>query len=72
MEKKTLIVNLFGGPGTGKSTMMAAIFAELKWQNIMSEMVPEIAKKYVWRDELHLLRDQRAIFEETLKDINAI
>ena len=28
--KETLVVNLFGGPGTGKSTMMAGIFAKLK------------------------------------------
>ena len=28
--KDTLVVNLFGGPGCGKSTLMARIFAELK------------------------------------------
>ena len=28
--KDTLVVNLFGGAGVGKSTLMAKIFAELK------------------------------------------
>ena len=28
--KNTLVVNLFGGPGCGKSTLMAAIFHQLK------------------------------------------
>lgn len=32
MNKKPLIINLFGGPGTGKSTGAAYIFQNLKWQ----------------------------------------
>ena len=39
--KNTLIVNLFGGPGTGKSTLMARIFSELKVQGYDCEMVTE-------------------------------
>lgn len=70
--KKTLLVNLFGGPGTGKSTMMASIFAELKWQNIMAEMVPEIAKKHVWKEDFHKLENQMQLFEETLSDTQAL
>ena len=28
---KSLIVNMIAGPGAGKSTMAAHVFAELKW-----------------------------------------
>ena len=30
MNKNTLIINLYGGPGAGKSTFMANIFYRLK------------------------------------------
>jgi len=44
----TLIVNLYGGPGTGKSTTAAATFAELKFQGVNCELVTEYAKDLVW------------------------
>ena len=43
--KETLVVNLFGGPGTGKSTMMAGIFAKLKSLGYDCEMCVEFAKE---------------------------
>jgi|SRR5690554_3022197 len=67
--RNTLYVNLYGGPGTGKTTMMASIFAALKWDNVMSEMVPEVAKRYVWSNELWKLENQRDLFRETLKEL---
>ena len=41
---KQLIVNFFGGPSAGKSTICAHVFAELKWLNINCEIAPEFAK----------------------------
>jgi len=38
----TLVVNLYGGPGTGKSTTAAATFAELKMAGINCELVSSI------------------------------
>ena len=57
-----MIVNLFGGPGTGKSTSMAHIFAELKWRNIECEMAPEYAKDKVWEQTVAVLENQMYIF----------
>ncbi len=57
--KDTLLINLFGGPGTGKSTMMARVFSELKFDNIDSEMAPEYAKDLVWEESDNLLRNQQ-------------
>jgi hypothetical protein len=57
--KDTLLINLFGGPGTGKSTMMARLFSELKFDNIDCEMAPEYAKDLVWEGSDNLLRTQQ-------------
>lgn len=45
-----LIVNLFGGPGTGKSTTAAAVFSLLKLHGVNCELVTEYAKDLVWEE----------------------
>jgi len=47
---KPIVVNFYGGPGTGKSTMAAAVFAEFKSEGINCELVTEYAKKKVWEE----------------------
>lgn len=49
--KNTLLVNLYAGPGSGKSTGAAYIFAKLKMAGIDSEYVSEYAKDRVWQDD---------------------
>lgn len=46
--KDTLIVNLYGGPGCGKSTGAAYIFSKLKMAGVDAEYVTEFAKDKVW------------------------
>jgi len=58
----TRIINLFGGPGTGKSTTAAAIFSELKYRNINCEMALEYAKDRVWEGSEVVLDNQIYIF----------
>ena len=60
--KESLVVNMFAGPGSGKSTLCAGVFAELKWNQIDCEMVLEYAKELVWGDNLEDLNDQIYIF----------
>lgn len=55
---KTTVINLYGGPGTGKSTTMAALFVELKRQGHLVEMAHEWVKHPVWAGETHVLADQ--------------
>ena len=59
---QTLVVNLLGGPGTGKSTTRAEIFAALKWRGIECEEAPEFAKEIVWGEITNKLKDQNYIF----------
>lgn len=46
--KETLIVNLYGGPGSGKSTGAAYLFSKLKMAGVDAEYVTEFAKDKVW------------------------
>jgi predicted ATPase len=46
----TKFVNLFGGPGVGKSTTAAALFVEMKKAGLSVELVTEVAKDFVWED----------------------
>jgi len=56
--KNTLIVNMFGGPGCGKSSMATSVFSHLKWKGWNCEYVSEVAKDLVWEDSLQTLGDQ--------------
>jgi len=69
---ETLICNLFGGPGLGKSTLMAAVFAELKFMDINCEMAPEYAKEKVWEGSLNILDNQIYIFGKQYHTINRL
>ena len=55
---KTKIVNLWGGPGTGKSSTAADLFSEMKWGGYSVELVSEVAKDIVWEGHFNLLQDQ--------------
>jgi len=60
---RSLVVNLYGGPGTGKSTTAAHLFALLKIDDLISvELCREYAKGVVYEDRLYLLEDQLYIF----------
>lgn len=59
---KTLVISLFGGPGTGKSTLCANIFAKLKMQHVDVEMAPEYVKEVVWEESFKKIENQLYIF----------
>lgn len=62
MNKKPLIVNIFGGPGAGKSTMRARIFTELKYKQLNCEEITEFAKDKTWEENWTALNDQIFMF----------
>jgi len=62
MSTDAMIVNIFGGPGAGKSTLAAVVFAGLKEQQCNCELVTEFAKDLVWSEQK--LDDQIYIFGE--------
>ena len=60
--KNTIYVNLFGGPGTGKSTLCASIFSELKQKGVDCEMALEYVKDLVWEESFEKIKNQIYIF----------
>jgi hypothetical protein len=57
-----IVVNLFAGPGVGKSTTAARVFAELKLRGVNCEMALEFAKDKVWEESFRTIDDQIYIF----------
>lgn len=75
MSKRTHIVNLIGGPGVGKSTLSALIYAKLKLQNdkFVVEYVQEFAKQLVWTKNFDVLNNQYYVTQyqyKLLKQMN--
>lgn len=60
--KKTIVVNLFGGPGSGKSTQALGVTYKLKLNGVNCEYANEIAKDLMWREDFGSLKDQIKIF----------
>lgn len=59
---KTLIVNLFGGPGSGKSTTAAGVFHYLKREGVNCEYIQEYAKDVVWGENFKTLDNQIYVY----------
>ena len=57
-----IVVNLFGVPGSGKSTGAAYIFSKLKMAGINAELVSEFAKDKVWEETKAVFENQAYIF----------
>jgi len=57
-----IIVNLFGAPGSGKSTGAAYIFSQLKMLGVDAELVTEFAKDKVWENNTEVLNNQTYVF----------
>lgn len=62
--KHTLNVNLFGGPGVGKSRTAAAIFDRLKMLGKKVDITQEFAKELVYAKDWFRLSDQLLVAGE--------
>lgn len=68
----TQIVNLFAGPGAGKSTIAAGTFSELKWNGVEAEIVTEFAKDLVWAGHIDCLQNQLRVSGEQLERVRRL
>lgn len=66
------VINLFGGPGAGKSTTAAGLFYEMKKAQLNVELVTEYAKDAVWENRQNLLDDQIYIFAKQQRRISRL
>ena len=53
--KKLKVINIFGGPGAGKSTTASGLFHEMKMNGESVELIHEYAKDLVWEKRLNVL-----------------
>ena len=61
---RTAVINLFAGPGVGKSTTAADLFALMKKTGHSVEYVQEVAKDLTWEGNTYALKNQLAILSE--------
>lgn len=61
-NSKPIVINLFAGPGAGKSTGAAYIFSQLKMLGINCEYISEFAKDKTWEGNLFALSCQEYVF----------
>lgn len=59
-----LVINLWGAPGSGKSTTAAGLFFLMKINKMKVEYVTEFAKEMVWERNETIFGDQNLIFAE--------
>jgi tRNA uridine 5-carbamoylmethylation protein Kti12 len=62
---QTIVINLYGGPSVGKSTLSADTFAKLKLSQKSCELAGEYVKNWVWNgqavrewDQIYILGKQ--------------
>ncbi|NMA83114.1 MAG: AAA family ATPase [Epulopiscium sp.] len=70
----TIVINLFGGPGSGKTTCALEITSELRKRRIEAEFVGEVAKELIYDGKEKLLDgsfvNELSILTEKFRRIN--
>lgn len=60
--KKTVVINIVGGPGAGKSTIASGVFNLLKMSQRDAELVNEYPKSLVWEERKKTFDDSLYLF----------
>ncbi len=72
--KKSLLINIFGGPGCGKTTMAWELATEFKKLGISVEYVPEYGKELFYEGRIDLLdgsyKNEMDMLEEKMRRIS--
>jgi energy-coupling factor transporter ATP-binding protein EcfA2 len=68
----TKIINLFGGPGSGKSTTAYTLAGMMKAAHMNIELVTEYAKDLVWTERHKCIKCQPLIFGKQLHRVERL
>lgn len=71
-NKKTLVINLFGGPGSGKSTLAANLFGEMKAKGYNVELAREWVKRWAYEGKPMMYKDQVIVFGNQVDEETAM
>ncbi len=66
------VINLFAGPGCGKSTLAAGVFHRMKVEGRSVEYVDEYAKQMTWEDRQKEMVNQLYIFAKQHKKLQRL
>lgn len=66
------IINLFGGPGIGKSTQAAGLYTEMKRHHMSVEYTYEFPKEVAWEGNISQLKDQFFITANQHRNISRL
>ena len=61
-KDETIVVNIIGGPGVGKSILTSEVFVELKRRFVSAEISPEYIKKKLREGSMKAVQSQIYIF----------
>lgn len=64
VSSKMKVINLWGSPGAGKSTVAAGLFYKMKCAGYSVELVNEYAKDVTWEEHHTLFKDQLFILAQ--------
>lgn len=67
-----LVLNIFGGPGSGKTTLASRLFSALKQHGIESASPEEHAKLAIWSNQPWLLDQQTILLGRTWETLHAL
>lgn len=59
---RTIVINLLGAPGAGKSTMASELFSRMKYAGYDVELVSEYAKELVWEERNETMKNELYLF----------
>lgn len=71
MKKETILINLIGGPGIGKTTLSAFLFVQMKLKKMNVEYVQEVAKPLVYLKKFDELNAQLEVTKEQFEKFEA-
>ena len=66
------VINLYAGPGVGKSTIAAGLFHEMKKKGQSVELVTEYAKDMTWEQRFNVLNDQIYVFAKQQRRVDRL
>lgn len=55
---RTVVVNIVGGQGAGKTNTMLSLAGWLKWREVETEISPEFAKECIWENRSETFKDE--------------
>lgn len=70
--QKTKVINLYAGPGAGKTTAALQICLELKKLGINAEYVSEFAKDLIYDGKEEMLKDQKFVTDGQYERLNRL